>query len=143
MNSRLPGSLTRRDFLRQATAGAAVAVSLPWLQSCAEEIPPGLRVPYDRLPDGARVVVMYETLPVEITRRGDTFVARSLICTHQGCQVQWKDDDGRYHCPCHDGVFDADGQPLLGPPRHALREFPVTRHEDFVNVDTTAPAEAR
>ena len=135
--------LTRRDFLQRATAGVAVAASLPWLQSCGEEIPPGLRVPSERLPDGARIVVMDDTLPVEITRRGEEIVARSLICTHQGCEVQWQDEEGHYHCPCHDGVFDAQGQPTFGPPRHPLREYPVTRHEDFVHVDTRPAAEAR
>jgi Rieske Fe-S protein len=140
---RVPDPLTRRDFLNRASAGLAAAAAFPLLHSCAgEEIPPGIRVEYQDLPDGAHLIVMDGTVPVEIARDGEEIRARSLICTHQGCQVQWREDEQRYHCPCHEGVFDAEGAPLLGPPRESLREFVVTRREGFIHVDTSNPAGA-
>ena len=44
------------------------------------------------------------------------FTARSAICTHQGCTVQFSQQDETFVCPCHGSVFDArDGRVLQGP----------------------------
>ena len=133
--------LSRRCFLDRVAAGVAAAAALPLLEACSgNEDPPGIRVALAELPEGTRVVVLDGNLPVEVSREAGEVRARSLICTHQGCQVQWKTDDEHYHCPCHDGVFDREGKPVLGPPRDRLREFTVTTEEGFVYVDTRTPA---
>lgn len=36
-------------------------------------------------------------------------LAMSAACTHRGCIVQWSGADRKYHCPCHEGVFNEDG----------------------------------
>ena len=51
--------------------------------------------------------------------------AFSTSCTHLGCQVHWKPGDKTFFCPCHDGVFDADGNPVSGPPPTPLAQTPV------------------
>ncbi len=64
-----------------------------------------------RTPSGAHVA---------ITRRGAgeaDFIALSSTCPHLGCQVHWEANNNRYFCPCHNGVFDADGTPTAGPPK--------------------------
>jgi Rieske Fe-S protein len=48
-------------------------------------------------------------------------VARSLLCSHFGCRVEWREAERRYHCPCHEGLFDAEGMPVGGPPNRPLR----------------------
>ena len=63
--------------------------------------------------------------PVELRREGGEIFARSLLCTHQGCEVRWRADLGRYRCPCHQGLFDASGQPVSGPPQRPLGEVAV------------------
>lgn len=51
----------------------------------------------------------------------DEFVAYDQQCTHLLCPVLPELDDGRLHCPCHEGWFDAEtGRPLAGPPRRPL-----------------------
>lgn len=44
-------------------------------------------------------------------------------CTHLGCAYSWQ-TQGQYsdefHCPCHDGVFDKEGDVLDGPPPRPL-----------------------
>ncbi len=40
-------------------------------------------------------------------------IALSASCTHMGCIVQWQ-DDRRFHCPCHGGLFNADGGVVPG-----------------------------
>lgn len=46
--------------------------------------------------------------------------ALSATCTHLGCQVRWDAAATRFRCPCHGGVFDANGQVLEGPPPRPL-----------------------
>ncbi len=40
----------------------------------------------------------------------------SPICPHLGCPIGWQSDRSSFVCPCHGGVFDADGQNVAGPP---------------------------
>lgn len=59
-----------------------------------------------------------------IARQGETgavedFVALSSVCPHLGCQVHWEEQNQRFFCPCHNGVFDKGGKALEGPPAAA------------------------
>jgi nitrite reductase/ring-hydroxylating ferredoxin subunit len=50
-----------------------------------------------------------------------TWLAYSQKCTHLSCAVVPEIDQGRFHCPCHEGYFDLDtGRPIAGPPRRPL-----------------------
>jgi Rieske Fe-S protein len=60
-----------------------------------------------------------------LVRSGDSIRAFSTTCTHLGCQVYWKSEDKTFFCPCHDGVFDAEGNPVSGPPPTPLAQNPV------------------
>jgi cytochrome b6-f complex iron-sulfur subunit len=53
------------------------------------------------------------------------FVAYSAVCTHQDCEVPYK--NGQLVCPCHGSVFDpADGAAVVtGPAQSPLPEIPV------------------
>ncbi len=63
---------------------------------------------------------------------GDKTVhALSATCTHLGCQVRWDATAKKFRCPCHGGVFDAEGNVVEGPPPR-----PLDRIE--VRVDTAA-----
>jgi len=46
--------------------------------------------------------------------------AMSATCTHLGCQVQWIAKEKKFRCPCHGGVYGADGTVLAGPPPRPL-----------------------
>lgn len=50
-------------------------------------------------------------------------VAYEPSCTHLGCRVSYQDDKQRFFCPCHGGVFDADGNVVGGPPPRALDRY--------------------
>jgi Rieske Fe-S protein len=39
----------------------------------------------------------------------EQIIALSAACTHMGCIVQWQNNDHKFHCPCHGGMFEADG----------------------------------
>ncbi len=50
----------------------------------------------------------------------DQVHALSATCTHLGCQVHWEADTRKFHCPCHGGVYDAEGRVVSGPPPRPL-----------------------
>ncbi|OGO71196.1 MAG: hypothetical protein A2Z37_07140 [Chloroflexi bacterium RBG_19FT_COMBO_62_14] len=59
------------------------------------------------------------------TDNGRDFIAMSNICTHLGCRVRWVSGEQKFFCPCHNGVFDKDGNVLAGPPPRALDRFEI------------------
>ncbi len=63
------------------------------------------------------------------TENGREFVAMSNICTHLGCRIRWIADREEFFCPCHNGVFDKDGQIVSGPVPRPLDRFD-TKVED-------------
>ena len=44
----------------------------------------------------------------------------SSICTHLACNVIWREETRVFECPCHSGRFNAEGQPIAGPPSESL-----------------------
>jgi Rieske Fe-S protein len=49
-----------------------------------------------------------------------TIRGMSATCTHLGCQVEWDAKGKKFRCPCHGGVYAADGRVLEGPPPRPL-----------------------
>jgi menaquinol-cytochrome c reductase iron-sulfur subunit len=53
------------------------------------------------------------------------FTAFGLNCTHLGCPVNWRAGAELFLCPCHGGVYYADGSVAGGPPPHPLVRYAV------------------
>ncbi len=80
----------------------------------------------DEVPDGgSRLAQDLSGQKFLLVRSGDSIRAFSTTCTHLGCQVHWKAKEKTFFCPCRDGVFDADGNPVSGPPPTPLARYPV------------------
>jgi Rieske Fe-S protein len=60
--------------------------------------------------------------------------AFSKICTHLGCEVEWKPEENIFFCPCHLGKFDANGKNIAGPPPRPLDQFKVEVKDNYVFV---------
>jgi menaquinol-cytochrome c reductase iron-sulfur subunit len=59
-----------------------------------------------------------------LRRQGDnSFTALAIYCTHLGCPVNWQPDAELFLCPCHGGVYYADGSVAAGPPPHNLYHY--------------------
>ena len=60
---------------------------------------------------------------VWVRRRGEAdrdILVLSSICPHLGCPINWITDQSRFFCPCHGGIFDADGTHTGGPPPRSM-----------------------
>ena len=53
------------------------------------------------------------------------FTAFGLNCTHLGCPVNWRAGAELFLCPCHGGVYYADGSVAGGPPPRPLVRYSV------------------
>ena len=58
-----------------------------------------------------------------VVQNGADIKVLSNICTHLGCGVRWDPDSKGFICPCHNGVFDPDGNVVAGPPPKPLETF--------------------
>lgn len=65
------------------------------------------------------------------------FVAFAIYCTHLGCPVRWISTADLFMCPCHGGVFYADGKVASGPPPKPLSTYPVRVNNGFVEIQTS------
>ncbi|MEO8053635.1 MAG: Rieske 2Fe-2S domain-containing protein [Acidobacteriota bacterium] len=64
--------------------------------------------------------------------------AVSTTCTHLGCGVAWSAAENAFLCPCHGGVYGADGRVLAGPPPRPLAKVPLVFAGGRVTVDPAA-----
>ena len=72
-------------------------------------------------------------------RRDDAehFTAFTVHCTHLGCPVRWVATAQLFLCPCHGGVYDADGSRAAGPPPRPLPQYPVRVRNGQVEILTS------
>jgi Rieske Fe-S protein len=102
------------------------------------ETPSGQSLTY-LSPAGEKVVV------ARVAQHGDAddFIALSSVCPHLGCQVHWEQQNNRFFCPCHNGVFNPQGTAVEGPPADAgqsLARYPLMVENGmlFIEVQTEA-----
>ena len=53
-------------------------------------------------------------------QQADQFLVLSVNCAHLGCPVTWFPQSGLFMCPCHGGVYYADGERASGPPPRGM-----------------------
>jgi Rieske Fe-S protein len=58
----------------------------------------------------------------------------SDACTHLSCKVHWDEGRAAFVCPCHDGIFDLDGNVVSGPPPKPLRHFEAKVENDQLMI---------
>ena len=64
------------------------------------------------------------------------FLAFSANCTHLGCPVRWEKDAHLFMCPCHGGVYYANGTVAAGPPPFPLTKYQVRVVNKEVEIKT-------
>jgi len=64
------------------------------------------------------------------------FIAFAINCSHLGCPVRWLQDANLFMCPCHGGVYYADGRVAAGPPPRPLTRYEVRIQDGEVQLQT-------
>lgn len=145
-----PSPVSRRDFLLKVGVGlnviAGVLISIPilgyafsaffkvlghdpklhWISlGTVDEFPEGqtrlatFRNPGSREWDGPTAY-----LPCWVRHKtGGGFQVFAINCAHLGCPVRWFEESQLFMCPCHGGVYYADGSRASGPPPRGLFEY--------------------
>lgn len=65
---------------------------------------------------------------------GDKIAVLNNKCTHLGCAVDWSSTEGHFTCPCHGGIFDADGNVISGPPPKPLAQMEAKIENNTIYV---------
>lgn len=63
-----------------------------------------------------------------------SFVALSLICTHQGCTVGFDSVATGFKCPCHGSEYNISGAVTQGPAPTALTKYKITIANNVLTV---------
>lgn len=53
------------------------------------------------------------------------FTVFAINCAHLGCPVRWFAESQLFMCPCHGGIYYADGSRASGPPERGLFTYDV------------------
>jgi Rieske Fe-S protein len=71
---------------------------------------------------------------VRATAPGE-YVVFAVNCAHLGCPVRWFSESQLFMCPCHGGVYYADGQRASGPPERGLFTYPLKIENGRILID--------
>ena len=134
--------VTRREFARYLVGGAVVMAAgnvgfAAWTQLRSINTgEPRAIVALDDVAIGTTHLFQYPTEhdPAILLRfRDRDVVAFSQKCTHLGCVVYYEAAEHRWHCPCHEGNFEArTGVVLSGPPPRPLGRIDVEIRGDTI-----------
>jgi cytochrome b6-f complex iron-sulfur subunit len=135
---------SRRDFVANIILGTGTILGLGslayrFLEYLYPVIPPvklievAAGTPDDIPQDGVRLVQSPQG-PVLLEKANNEVRAFSGICTHLGCTVQWHQEEKKFICPCHQGIYDFDGHVQSGPPPRPLEKLSVKLRDGQVFV---------
>lgn len=63
-----------------------------------------------------------------------SFVALSLVCTHEQCTVDYIGSNG-FKCPCHGSEYNVSGTVTMGPAPSSLKKYTVTVNSNTLTVN--------
>lgn len=90
-----------------------------------------LRQPWDGITSQTGVYV--RNLGVD-PQNEPQFLVLSVNCAHLGCPVAWFPQSELFLCPCHGGVYYADGSHASGPPPRGMFHCVWRVHEGTLEI---------
>ncbi|MGA7523325.1 MAG: Rieske 2Fe-2S domain-containing protein [Acidobacteriaceae bacterium] len=77
-----------------------------------------------------------DEIPCYVRREGSRqFTVFAINCAHLGCPVRWFPQSQLFMCPCHGGVYYADGSRASGPPERGLFTYNHKVTGDQLQID--------
>ena len=140
--------VTRRDTLRFLVAGSCALFLGTGALTIIGYLPTGSNVkavPIARVGELAENEWRVFDFPdqyaqgilINLPQKG--LVAYSDVCTHLSCAVLYQ-GNGKLHCPCHDGFFDAyTGNVIAGPPTRPLPLIQLAIHDGTIYAVKLVP----
>mgnify|MGYP005837586057 CR=1 FL=1 len=140
-----PGA-ARRGVLRvlgRLSFGALALVGAIWTWAAARFLMPNAALqptrrfkvgsPAEYPPD--RVETRYQSTHgvwiVHGRHRGARAIyALDAACTHLGCMTLWRENEGKFKCPCHGSAFTLEGLNVEGPAPRPLVRLGIRLAED-------------
>jgi menaquinol-cytochrome c reductase iron-sulfur subunit len=102
-----------------------------------------IRQPWDGMVARTGVYVRYEGRDEREAdeSKAHTFLVLAVNCAHLGCPVEWFQESGLFMCPCHGGVYYANGERASGPPPRGLYHcvYRVKRADGAIRLEVQAP----
>lgn len=118
--------ITRRAFVSLLSMAAGAVVTLPSLVARAKKLAVPLKKATPLQEVGGSVALKIKGRTILFVRGSkDSVSAVDPTCTHKKCTVQYKPDDGRFQCPCHNSQYDLNGKVLGGPAPKDLTTYPA------------------
>jgi cytochrome b6-f complex iron-sulfur subunit len=71
---------------------------------------------------------------VVVANSGGNFISIAQSCTHNGCSVEYNKSGNNFVCPCHNGIFDTNGNVSSGPPPAPLKKYAVTKNGNILTI---------
>jgi cytochrome b6-f complex iron-sulfur subunit len=128
--------LQRRKFLKALIGGSMLASIGSFLYPVIRYLVPPLTADLGsdtvvagrvgELQPNSSMIFRFGSRPGLLIRTQDgQYRALSATCTHLGCTVQYRSDQQRIWCACHNGMFDLGGRNISGPPPRPLETFEI------------------
>jgi cytochrome b6-f complex iron-sulfur subunit len=76
-----------------------------------------------------------DVLVIRNPNNSNELLAVNPTCTHNGCAVDWVDQEKQFVCPCHSAAFSADGKVVKGPATRGLTNYKVKVVDDNIMLD--------
>ena len=137
--------IARRTFLVQSGILAAIAALTACganSDSTAPSVPANSSINVSNYPALASVggvaIVSFGSAPVAVVRTQASpasFLALSLICPHQGGNIQLRGSE--FQCPVHGATFDVDGNWIGGQPTSNMHQY-STSYDASTNTLTVS-----
>lgn len=129
-------AVSRKSFLNTLITGAASALGLMILYPVFSFLKPPKQREVQVVSASAgkaadmqindSKIIRFGNKPVIIIKKGEAdYKAFSAVCTHLDCTVQYKKDEDKLWCACHNGRYDLQGKNVSGPPPRPLEKFAV------------------
>lgn len=157
MPRKIPGKISRRDFIKTSALGVVAGGTL--LSSISSEAfakAPAARGLVRKSGDDVVVKISDNTAlskvggtvkvsdEIMLIRKSETgFIAVRTICSHKGCDVEL--EGNKFVCPCHGSEYTIDGKVTEGPAKADLKTFETIfdSEKGTITIQMTAGTEKK
>ena len=81
--------------------------------------------PVSELPASGSAPANHPSVKLWLSNTDQGVAALYKVCTHLGCLYNWREQEGKFVCPCHGSQFNTQGEYIQGPAPRSLDRFVV------------------